>query len=150
VRNSGVHAVIEGIGDHGCEYMTGGSVTVLGRTGRNFAAGMSGGIAYIYDEEGDFASKLNPDMVRLMPLCECDDQEIGAVKARIEAHVAATGSAKGKALLADWAGAMQRFLKVLPTDYERVLLAIQRARETGLEGDDAIQAAFEENARVGH
>jgi glutamate synthase (ferredoxin) len=150
VRNSGVHAVIEGIGDHGCEYMTGGSVTCLGRTGRNFAAGMSGGVAYIYDQDGDFATKVNPEMVRMMPLRECDDSEIDEVKARIERHVELTGSVKGKALLAQWDAALTRFQKVLPTDYERVLLALKKAKEDGLEGDDAIQAAFEANAKVGH
>jgi glutamate synthase (ferredoxin) len=150
VRNSGVHAVIEGIGDHGCEYMTGGSVTVLGRTGRNFAAGMSGGVAYIYDQDGDFASKLNPEMVRLLPLRECEDEEIAEVKARIERHVELTGSAKGRRLLDSWPESLGKFLKVLPTDYERVLLALKKAKEDGLDGDDAIQAAFEANTKAGH
>jgi glutamate synthase domain-containing protein 2/glutamate synthase domain-containing protein 1/glutamate synthase domain-containing protein 3 len=108
VRNSGVHAVIEGIGDHGCEYMTGGSVTVLGRTGRNFGAGMSGGVAYVFDQDGDFAGKVNGEMVRLLPLIECLDDEIAAVKERITRHVALTGSVKGQSLLADWAAASAR------------------------------------------
>ena len=150
VRNSGVHAVIEGIGDHGCEYMTGGSVIVLGRTGRNFAAGMSGGIAYVYDQDGDFPTKLNTEMVRLLPLRECDDEEIMAVKARIKTHVALTGSVKGKRILDSWGDALSKFQKVMPTDYERVLIALKKAREDGLEGDDAIQAAFEANTKVGH
>jgi glutamate synthase (ferredoxin) len=150
VRNSGVHAVIEGLGDHGCEYMTGGSVTCLGPTGRNFAAGMSGGVAYIYDEDGDFATKVNLAMVRLLPLREGTDEEIDQLKARLLEHQALTGSAKAARLLADWPATLDRFIKVLPTDYERVLLAIQQAKEQGLEGEAAIQAAFEANAKVGH
>ncbi len=150
VRNSGVHAVIEGIGDHGCEYMTGGSVICLGATGRNFAAGMSGGIAYIYDQDGDFSTKLNSEMVRLMPLRECADAEIAQVRERIEKHRDLTASEKAAGLLASWDQALDKFLKVLPTDYERVLNAIKQAEENGLEGDDAIQAAFEANASVGH
>ena len=150
VRNSGVHAVIEGVGDHACEYMTGGSVTCLGGTGRNFGAGMSGGIAYIYNEHGDFESKLNGAMVNLYPLVECDDSEIEEVKARIQRHVNYTGSVKGKTLLDNWGEAAGRFLKVLPADYERVLNAVKKAEESGLEGDDAILAAFEENAKVGN
>jgi glutamate synthase domain-containing protein 2/glutamate synthase domain-containing protein 1/glutamate synthase domain-containing protein 3 len=150
VRNSGVHAVVEGIGDHGCEYMTGGSVVCLGSTGRNFAAGMSGGTAYIYDEDGDFSTKLNAEMVRIMPLRECADEEISGVKARIEKHLALTGSTKAARLLADWEATLDKFQRVLPTDYERVLIALKQAREQGLEGDDAIQAAFEANAKVGH
>ncbi len=150
VRNSGVHAVVEGIGDHGCEYMTGGSVICLGATGRNFGAGMSGGVAYILDEEGDFLSKLNTAMVRTLPLRECDDQEIGEVRSRIEEHRRLTGSKKAARLLAGWDETLSRFIKVLPTDYERVLLAIAKAEAAGLQGDDAIQAAFEENAKVGH
>ena len=150
VRNSGAHAVVEGVGDHGCEYMTGGTVVVLGRTGRNFAAGMSGGLAYVFDEDGDFATKLNPDRLRLLPLCECDEGEINEVKARIARHVALTASAKGRALLEDWDRTLPRIRKILPTDYERVLRALAKARENGLEGEAAILAAFEENTKVGH
>lgn len=150
VRNSGVHAVVEGIGDHGSEYMTGGSVTILGPTGRNFGAGMSGGIAYIYDREGDFPTKLNSAMVRMYPLTECEDEEIAEVKARIQRHQALTGSENAAALLADWQKTLTLIQKVLPVDYERVLLALKRAEENGLEGDDATLAAFQENAKVGH
>lgn len=150
VRNSGVHAVIEGVGDHGCEYMTGGSVTILGPTGRNFAAGMSGGIAYVYDREGDFPSKLNSAMVRMYPLSECEDEEIAEVKARIERHQILTGSGNAAALLADWPRTLTLIQKVLPVDYERVLLALKKAKENGLEGDEATLAAFQENAKVGH
>ncbi len=150
VRNSGAHTVIEGIGDHGCEYMTGGSVTCLGGTGRNFAAGMSGGVAYVYDENGDFESKLNRAMVNLYPLIECRDLEIADVQSRIKNHVKLTGSVKGQKLLQNWKESLPKFYKVLPADYERVLNALEEARQQGLEGDDAILAAFEANAKVGH
>jgi glutamate synthase domain-containing protein 2/glutamate synthase domain-containing protein 3 len=151
VRNSGAHAVIEGVGDHGCEYMTGGSVICLGRTGRNFAAGMSGGVAYVLDSETDFERHyLNREMVNVYRLIECGDAEIAHVRTRIEQHVAYTGSARGKAILADWDNTVSQFVKVLPQDYERVLNALSRAEERGLQGDDAIQAAFEENVKAGH
>ena len=151
VRNSGVKAVIEGVGDHGCEYMTGGEVICIGSTGRNFGAGMSGGTAYVLDEVGDFVSKrLNPAMVRVYQLIECDDAEIAAVRARLERHVELTGSVRGTTILQDWDNWLPRFVKVLPTDYERVLNAITRAESKGLKGDEAIQAAFEENVKAGH
>jgi glutamate synthase (ferredoxin) len=150
VRNSGVAAVVEGVGDHACEYMTGGSVLCLGGTGRNFAAGMSGGVAYVYDENRDFESKLNREMVNLYPLIECGDCEIAEVKSLIEKHVTFTDSARGRNLLADWDKILPLFFKVLPADYERVLNAVKRAEESGLEGDAVILAAFEENARVGN
>ncbi len=151
VRNSGVEAVVEGIGDHGLEYMTGGQVICLGSTGRNLGAGMSGGVAYIYDEFGDFVSeRLNPDMVSVCQLIECDDSEIEAVKAKIEKHVEYTGSVRGREILDGWPDTAGHFLRVLPQDFERVLKAVARANERGLEGDDAIQAAFEENVKAGH
>lgn len=151
VRNSGAHAVIEGVGDHGCEYMTGGSVICLGSTGRNFAAGMSGGVAYVLDSENDFERlHLNREMVNVYRLIECGDAEIAHVRSRIEQHVNYTDSARGKAILADWDTIVPQFVKVLPQDYERVLNALSRAEERGLKGDDAIQAAFEENVKAGH
>jgi glutamate synthase domain-containing protein 2/glutamate synthase domain-containing protein 1/glutamate synthase domain-containing protein 3 len=150
VRNSGVHAVVEGLGDHACEYMTGGSVVCLGRTGRNFAAGMSGGVAYVLDEDGVFAGCLNTEMVRLLPLSECGEEEILEVHARIQLHEKLTRSPKAARLLGDWDRALGLFHKVLPTDYERVLLALRDAEAGGLQGDEAIQAAFEANAKVGH
>ncbi len=151
VRNSGVKAVIEGVGDHGCEYMTGGEVICIAKTGRNFAAGMSGGTAYVLDEIGDFVSeRLNTSMVRVYQLIECGDAEIAAVKARLERHVALTGSVRATTILADWDTWLPRFVKVMPTDYERVLNAIARAESKGLQGDEAIQAAFEENVKAGH
>lgn len=151
VRNSGVEAVIEGVGDHALEYMTGGMVINLGSTGRNLAAGMSGGVAYIYDEAGDFVQdRLNPDMVNVYQLIECGDEEMNLVKAKIEKHIELTGSKRGQAILADWPETAGKFVKVLPQDYERVLQAIKRAEERGLAGDEAVQAAFEENVKAGH
>ncbi|MEM8867529.1 MAG: glutamate synthase large subunit [Verrucomicrobiota bacterium] len=151
VRNSGVEAVVEGLGDHALEYMTGGMVINLGTTGRNLGAGMSGGVAYVYDEEGDFIqSRLNPDMVNVYQLIECSDDEIAQVKAKLEKHVVYTGSKHAQAILADWPATAGKFLKILPQDYERVLQAMQRAEERGLQGDEAIQAAFEENVKAGH
>lgn len=151
VRNSGVEAVVEGLGDHALEYMTGGQVINLGTTGRNLGAGMSGGVAYVYDEAGDFVqNRLNPDMVNVYQLIECSDTEIAAVKAKLEKHLELTGSKRAEAILADWPETAGKFLKILPQDYERVLQAVQRAEERGLAGDEAILAAFEENVKAGH
>jgi glutamate synthase (NADPH/NADH) large chain len=118
VRNSGVITVVEGVGDHGCEYMTGGVVLVLGPTGRNFGAGMSGGLAFVLDEDGAFASRCNLGMIGVEAL-DADDET--RVRALVEEHVARTGSARGAALLAAWADARARFKKVIPTEYKRVL-----------------------------
>ncbi|TAF95977.1 MAG: glutamate synthase subunit alpha, partial [Oscillatoriales cyanobacterium] len=145
VRNSGVNAVVEGVGDHGCEYMTGGKVVVLGETGRNFAAGMSGGVAYILDEAGDFATRCNMSMVALEKLE--DVEEISDLRELIQTHFDLTGSAKAAKVLANWDGMLPVFVKVMPKDYKRVLQAIERAIAAGLSGDDALTAAFEENAR---
>jgi glutamate synthase (ferredoxin) len=131
VRNSGVHAVVEGIGDHGCEYMTGGRVVVLGTTGRNFAAGMSGGIAYVLDVDGDFRRRCNLGMVDLEPLEHPDD--VALVGGLIDRHVTYTGSAYAAAILANWTAMRSRFVKVMPRDYKRVLLAEARARAEGRE-----------------
>ena len=151
VRNSGVEAVVEGLGDHALEYMTGGMVMNLGTTGRNLGAGMSGGVAYIYDESGDFVqNRLNPDMVNVYQLIECGDEEIDLVKAKLKKHFALTGSKRAESILADWPETAGNFLKILPQDYERVLHAVKRAEERGLAGDEAIQAAFEENVKAGH
>lgn len=119
VRNSGATAVVEGIGDHGCEYMTGGRVVVLGKTGRNFAAGMSGGIAYILDESGDFAKRCNMELVEFEKMEASED--IAELKRLVENHANYTGSEVAKRLLADWNGALAKFVKVMPTDYKRVL-----------------------------
>jgi glutamate synthase (ferredoxin) len=145
VRNSGVNTVVEAVGDHGCEYMTGGKVVVLGPTGRNFAAGMSGGVAYILDETGDFATRCNQSMVGLETLE--DPEEIADLQELIQHHVNYTQSAKGQAVLANWELNIPKFVKVMPKDYKRVLQAIKNALEAGLSGDDALNAAFEENAR---
>jgi glutamate synthase (ferredoxin) len=153
VRNSGVKAVIEGVGDHGCEYMTGGQVICLGKTGRNFAAGMSGGVAYIFDEDNQFETRLNREMVNVYKLVECEDEEIAEVKKRIEQHVAYTGSKKGQTILDNWDNALPKFTKVLPRDYERMLNCFKAVEEQGLSGDEAAMAAFEQNmqdlSRVG-
>jgi glutamate synthase domain-containing protein 2/glutamate synthase domain-containing protein 1/glutamate synthase domain-containing protein 3 len=143
VRNSGVHAVVEAVGDHGCEYMTGGQVVILGPTGRNFAAGMSGGIAFVYDEEGVFPDHCNQAMCELGAVDDAD--EIAELKATIERHVEYTGSAIGSQILTSWDSSLTRFVKVLPTDYKRAQEALEHAREAGLSGDEAVMAAFEAN-----
>jgi glutamate synthase domain-containing protein 3 len=145
VRNSGVHAVVEAVGDHGCEYMTGGRVIVLGPAGRNFGAGMSGGVAYVLDEHGDFNTKVNKEMVDVGPLEE--PEEIAAVGAMIERHYGYTKSARARQVLDNWNDFVKKFLRVLPRDYSRMLACIARAHEQGLTGDDAIMVAFEENAK---
>jgi glutamate synthase (ferredoxin) len=143
VRNSGLKAVVEGVGDHACEYMTGGTVAVIGRTGRNFAAGMSGGVAYVYDGDGNFPSRVNREMVDLEDLG--DPAEIAGLRELIENHVRVTGSARGKRILAGWAGAVKRFVKVMPRDYKRMITAIDKATRDGLSGEMALMAAFESN-----
>ncbi len=125
VRNSGVRAVVEGVGDHGCEYMTGGRVVILGRTGRNFAAGMSGGIAYVLDRTGSFAERCNTGMVDLEPL---DDEDVELVQGLIRRHVDHTASACGQAVLDQWSTGRPAFVKVMPRDYKRVLMAEAKAR----------------------
>ncbi|MBI2204884.1 MAG: glutamate synthase large subunit [Candidatus Rokubacteria bacterium] len=129
VRNSGAHAVVEGIGDHGCEYMTGGRVVVLGRTGRNFAAGMSGGIAYVLDVDGDFRSRVNPGMVDVDAFEQADDIQI--VRDLITRHVRYTGSTYARRILADWVRMRPGFVKIMPRDYKRVLAAEAHARAEG-------------------
>jgi glutamate synthase domain-containing protein 2/glutamate synthase domain-containing protein 1/glutamate synthase domain-containing protein 3 len=126
VRNSGAEAVVEGTGDHGCEYMTGGRAVVLGETGRNFAAGMSGGIAYVWDASGTFRSRVNPEMVELEPL---DQHDLDYVKGQIEKHVDYTGSSRGKEILSRWATEQSTFVKVMPTDYKRALAELRKLAE---------------------
>jgi glutamate synthase (ferredoxin) len=145
VRNSGVHAVVEAVGDHGCEYMTGGRVIVLGPAGRNFGAGMSGGVAYVLDESGTFAASVNKEMVDVGPLQE--PEEIAAVGAMIERHYGYTKSGRARQVLDNWERMVSRFVRVMPRDYHRMLQSIARAHEQGLSGDDAIMVAFEENAK---
>ncbi len=120
VRNSGATAVVEGLGDHGCEYMTSGLVVVLGKCGRNFAAGMSGGIAYVLDESGDFAEKrCNLAAVDLEPVVETTD--VDALRHLIARHVEFTGSPRAKWILENWATMLPKFVKVFPHEYKRVL-----------------------------
>jgi glutamate synthase (NADPH/NADH) large chain len=145
VRNSGVNAVVEAVGDHGCEYMTGGRVVVLGPAGRNFGAGMSGGVAYVLDERGDFSGRVNPQMVGIEKLE--DRAEIAGVRAMIERHLACTQSARAQQVLAAWDLFVPKFVKIMPKDYKRMLACISRAQQQGLTGDEAVMAAFEENAR---
>ena len=138
VRNSGVHAVVEGVGDHGCEYMTGGRVVVLGRTGRNFAAGMSGGIAYVYDVDRQFAEPLQHRARR--PRAELTDDDAEEVRALISEHAARTGSLVARNVLASWdRGARERFVKVMPRDYKRAL-AQQAEAETAVACDSRREA----------
>ena len=125
VRNSGAFAVVEGIGDHGCEYMTGGRAVILGETGRNFAAGMSGGIAYVFDLLGDFKANCNLEMVDLENLT---DNDITLVKRLITQHVEFTGSVRGRDILEHWQTSVDTFVKVMPRDYKRVLAAEAKAR----------------------
>jgi glutamate synthase (ferredoxin) len=143
VRNSGVKAVVEAVGDHGCEYMTGGVVVVLGPTGRNFAAGMSGGVAYILDEQGDFPTKCNKEMVALETL---DDEDVATLKAMVENHAINTKSTRAATILKSWDKFLPKFVKVMPADYKRVITAIKKAKADGLTGDEALARAFEENS----
>ncbi len=138
VRNSGALAVVEGLGDHGCEYMTGGRVVVLGPTGRNFGAGMSGGIAYVHDPDRTFGGRYNPEMVDVEPLGAEDSRWLAEVVAR---HRDETGSAVAERLLADWEQALEDLVKVMPRDYRRVLEATARAAEQGTSVDEAVMAA---------
>ncbi len=136
VRNSGAEAVVEGVGDHGCEYMTRGRVVVLGPTGRNFAAGMSGGDAYVLDEEGRFVSQCNLEMVDLEPVETEDD--VAGLRILLEAHLKYTGSAKAKRVLGDWDTMLPRFVKIMPREYKRVLteLAVSaNGKLVGMSGD---------------
>ena len=143
VRNSGVRAVVEGVGDHGCEYMTGGRVVVLGPTGRNFAAGMSGGIAYVLDVDGGFISRCNRQQVELLPLDEPDEME--EVRLLIHRHAKLTSSDVAWDLICRWDEMAPKFVKVLPNDYARVLRTLAEMRESGLSGEEAVMAAFEAN-----
>ncbi|MGP4059462.1 glutamate synthase large subunit [Halobacillus sp. H74] len=143
VRNSGAEVVVEGVGDHGCEYMTGGRVVVLGGTGRNFAAGMSGGIAYVLDEtERPFETKCNKELVHLHQLE--DHQEIEKLYNMIKKHVAYTNSVLGERILADWETYVSKFVKVIPRDYLAMEKRIQRLKDDGLEKFDAEMTAFDE------
>ena len=136
MRNSGVKAVVEGVGDHGCEYMTGGVVVVLGSTGRNFAAGMSGGVAFVLNEDGAFERHCNLSMVELEPIRDKEDQTL--LRDMIERHVRYTGSAKGKELLDQWDRSLPKFLRVMPVEYKKVLeqrkARVKRKKEAPVHG----------------
>ena len=119
MRNSGAQTVVEGVGDHGCEYMTGGTVVVLGSTGRNFAAGMSGGLAYVLDRESDFEIHCNKSGVDLVSVDEAEDAK--QLKSLIEEHFQSTQSAVAKKVLDEWEETLPKFVKVYPTDYRRVI-----------------------------
>ena len=140
VRNSGAWAVVEGVGDHGCEYMTGGRVVVLGDTGKNFAAGMSGGIAYVWDPRRDLYLRVNKELVSIELVTERHDME--ELRRMIQEHVAVTGSVKGQAILDDFEQAVGNFKKILPRDYDRILRATAQAEERGLSHDEAEVEAF--------
>jgi len=145
VRNSGVHAVVEAVGDHGCEYMTGGAVVVLGPTGRNFAAGMSGGVAYVLDEAGVFPRNCNKEMVELYALEE--QEEIERVHDMVRKHVEYTDSDFGRRVLESWERLVPKFVKVLPNDYKRVTEAQQEMLAAGMSEEEAAMAAFTLNAQ---
>ncbi len=145
VRNSGVSAVVEGVGDHGCEYMTGGRVIILGATGRNFAAGMSGGIAYVLDEDRGFAGRCNKEMVSLLGLD--DPEEIELVLRLVRKHAQLTGSTRAQHVLANWPQVRPLFVAVIPNDFRRVLEAQKQMLQKGLSPEDAEMAAFELNTK---
>ncbi len=144
VRNSGVNAVVQAVGDHGCEYMTGGRVVVLGPTGKNFAAGMSGGIAYVLDETGDFPRNCNQEMVQLFKLE--DDEEIAFVKDMVRKLAVYTGSERSRQVLENWSAMVPKFVKVYPNDYRRVIETQRRLISLGMAEERAIMEAFEANA----
>ena len=145
VRNSGAYAVVEGVGDHGCEYMTGGRVVVLGKTGKNFAAGMSGGIAYVLDEDSDLYKKLNKELVSINEVEEKYD--ILELRQMIEEHVAATNSVKGKEVLEHFEEYLPKFKKILPYDYARMRQTILSMEEKGMSSEQAEIEAFFANTR---
>jgi len=140
VRNSGAEAVVEGVGDHGCEYMTGGRVAIIGPTGRNFAAGMSGGVAFVYDPDNSFPQRCNTEMVDLERV-ETDADE-GMLRNMLETHARLTGSTVAERILRDWNQSKTQFVKVMPRDYKHVLGAIERARQLGLSEDEAVMEAI--------
>ena len=140
VRNSGAVAVVEGVGDHGCEYMTGGCVVVIGKTGKNFAAGMSGGVAYVLDEDRHLYTRLNKEMVLFSEVKEKYD--IIQLKDLIQQHVDATGSEKGKRILDNFEEYLPKFKKIIPHDYKKMMSAIASMEEKGMSSDQAQIEAF--------
>ena len=144
VRNSGATAVVEGVGDHGCEYMTGGRVLVLGATGKNFAAGMSGGIAYVLDEDSKLYMNLNKEMVAIEPVTSKYD--VMEVKDMLKEHVAYTNSEKGKEILRNLGDYLPKFKKIMPNDYKKMQNLIVQMEERGLSSEQAQIEAFYMNA----
>ena len=138
VRNSGATAVVEGVGDHGCEYMTGGRVVVLGPTGRNFGAGMSGGVAFVYDPDNTFLLRVNPEMI---DLDQPDAGDLEWLRDRVEKHRHETGSVVAESMLSSWAESGSKFVKVMPKDFKRVLEAERKALAEGTDPIDAVMAA---------
>ena len=143
VRNSGAVAVVEGVGDHGCEYMTGGRVVVLGGTGKNFAAGMSGGIAYVLDEENDLYMRVNKEMISMSEIT--NKYDVIELKGMIQEHVACTNSEKGRKILENFGEYLPKFKKIIPFDYERMLKTIVQMEEKGLSAEQAQIEAFYAN-----
>jgi glutamate synthase (ferredoxin) len=145
VRNSGATAVVEGVGDHGCEYMTGGCAVILGPTGKNFAAGMSGGVAYVLDENRDLYTKLNKELVSSEEISSKYD--VMELKELISEHVKYTNSEKGKEILDNFSEYLPKFKKIMPHDYKRMLMAIYQMEEKGLSNEQAQIEAFYANTR---
>ena len=139
VRNSGATAVVEGVGDHACEYMTGGTAVILGPTGRNFGAGMSGGVAFIYDPSDEFHRNLNNEMVDLES--SIDDEDANLLREIVRGHFEETGSEVASTILERWHQQVRNFKKVMPKDYRRVLSAIAQAEEHGVNVEEAVMAA---------
>ncbi len=143
MRNSGALAVVEGVGDHGCEYMTGGRVVVLGDTGKNFAAGMSGGIAYVLDENNDLYIRVNKEMISMSEIT--NKYDVIELKQMIQEHVAYTNSEKGKEILEHFGEYLPKFKKIIPYDYDRMLKMIVQMEEKGLSAEQAQIEAFYAN-----
>ena len=148
VRNSGAYAVVEGVGEHGCEYLTGGRVVVLGRTGKNFAAGMSGGIAYVLDVENKLYKNINKAMISIEKVENKYDKK--ELRDLIEAHVAATGSKLGAKVLADFDAYLPHFKKLIPNEYKKMLTLSAKLEEKGLTSEQAQMEAFYESIGAKH
>lgn len=142
VRNSGANAVVEGVGDHGCEYMTGGKVVILGHTGRNFAAGMSGGVAYVFDADGNFKEYCNQEIVLLETLT--NQEERAEVKEMIKRHAQYTDSKTAELVLDDWTFYSKQFIKVIPKEYKRIAEKVRNYKQKGMAADAAAMRVFEE------
>ncbi len=140
VRNSGANAVVEGVGDHGCEYMTGGKALIIGKTGKNFAAGMSGGIAYVLDENNDLYTKVNKELVHIKAVEH--KQDVADIKNMLEEHVKYTGSQRGKFILDNFSTYISKFKKIIPYDYEKMYMTLIKLEEKGISGDEAQLEAF--------